>query len=303
VAGNSTQTKGRPVPLLWSDADCMLRLPFMCRAVGGWQGCCSAPRTGCLSQSLSTCTQKACWSKARCLPPSADTSASYAYVASSNATFVLNLTAVTAQAATTACADMGGYLVAYGSLTEQIEVEQYFWGLGILLQRYVQAAGGTKTRSRHQAELALGARRFYWMGLKTDSWPEFIYANPELLDNGMLHALPPQSPQLFCSACQTKASRQHARAHEAHLGAAAGGLPYEHWGRIYLPDGGPEPNNRAGNEFCAGANYTERYDGAWAWSDEHCLIKAPFICRLKRERRERQPLLLPLLLHASSCAY
>jgi hypothetical protein len=141
VAGNSTQTKGRPVPLVWSDADCMMRLPFMCRAVGERRGCCSAPYAYTLSRSLPT----ASWLPARRPdahrpPPSADTSASYAYVASSNATFVLNLTAVTAQAATTACADMGGYLVAYGTLAEQIEVEQYFWGLGILLQRCARAA-------------------------------------------------------------------------------------------------------------------------------------------------------------------
>ena len=83
------------------------------------------------------------------------------------------------------------------------------------------------------------------MGLQTDSWPDFMYSDPEFVVNG--------------------------------------GLPYEHWGRLYLPDGGSEPNNKVGNEYCAGANATERYDGAFGWSDESCNTLAPYICRLKRE--------------------
>lgn len=81
------------------------------------------------------------------------------------------------------------------------------------------------------------------MGLRTDSWPDFYYTDPGQVVNG--------------------------------------GLPYEHWGRVAIPDGGPEPNNRAGNEYCAGANATERYEGAWGWSDEPCATKAAHICRIK----------------------
>jgi hypothetical protein len=153
-----------------------------------------------------------------------------------------------------------------------------------------------------QLNLQHAACRFYWMGLRTESWPEFIYSNPELLENGGLRAQAARCggrgreggarPCLIRVVAvggeslvgSTPACEGVEQPSVVHTGAA-GGLPYEHWGRIFLPDGGPEPNNRAGNEYCAGANYTERYDGAWAWSDEPCLTKAPYICRLKRDTR------------------
>ena len=71
-----------------------------------------------------------------CSPRFADTTSSYVYVSSTNATFVFNLTAVTAQAATSSCHWQSGQLVTYASLEEQAEVEQHFVNMGIFLQRY-----------------------------------------------------------------------------------------------------------------------------------------------------------------------
>jgi hypothetical protein len=53
---------------------------------------------------------------------------------------------------------------------------------------------------------------------------------------------------------------------------------YGHWG-YYMPQNILEPNNIFPPESCAGANYTQAYEGAWAWSDTRCSLAAPFICK------------------------
>lgn len=52
-----------------------------------------------------------------------------------------------------------------------------------------------------------------------------------------------------------------------------------------------EPNNRAGDEFCAVANFTESTGSAWGWADASCDLSWPFICVTKGVC----PLLLPRL--------
>lgn len=34
AAANATLSGGQPLPMVWSDAECGLRLPFMCRQIG-----------------------------------------------------------------------------------------------------------------------------------------------------------------------------------------------------------------------------------------------------------------------------
>ena len=55
---------------------------------------------------------------------------------------------------------------------------------------------------------------------------------------------------------------------------------YTHWGSSKAAR---EPNNAAGNEFCAGADATLAYDGAWGWADYSCSGMWPFICRMQGE--------------------
>lgn len=45
-------------------------------------------------------------------------------------------------------------------------------------------------------------------------------------------------------------------------------LGYSHWGSPLPGDIAPEPNNLAGDEYCAGTNLTQAADGAGGWSDE-----------------------------------
>jgi hypothetical protein len=85
---------------------------------------------------------------------------------------------------------------------------------------------------------------FYWIGLRTQAWPDFMFID-------------------------------RAEAMEGYM----------HWGTI--PNGPNEPNNINGSEFCAGANYTEYHGGAWGWSDELCTLRAPFMCKIRREPASR----------------
>jgi hypothetical protein len=55
-----------------------------------------------------------------------------------------------------------------------------------------------------------------------------------------------------------------------------GARNYMHWGLGRQP----EPNNLAGNEYCAACNITLTYQGAWGWSDAACSLPMPYMCRL-----------------------
>ena len=57
---------------------------------------------------------------------------------------------------------------------------------------------------------------------------------------------------------------------------------YLNWGTL-MPGNISEPNNRVPPENCGVANFTERYNGAFGWSDTQCNITAPFMCRMARE--------------------
>ena len=85
-----------------------------------------------------------------------------------------------------------------------------------------------------------GYHTFYWMGLNvTGSWPRFNWID------GL---------------------------------AGPNRSTYQHWG-YYMPQNILEPNNIFPPENCAGANFTQAYDIAWAWSDASCSVKAPYICK------------------------
>jgi hypothetical protein len=54
---------------------------------------------------------------------------------------------------------------------------------------------------------------------------------------------------------------------------------YIHWGRVLPSNIALEPDNHFTMENCGVANYTERFGGAFGWSDTQCNITAPFMCR------------------------
>jgi hypothetical protein len=66
----------------------------------------------------------------------------------------------------------------------------------------------------------------------------------------------------------------------ADFSPGPGGGSYSHWG-FSLPDYKPEPDNASGQELCAAANASQRYDQpeAWGWSDARCSRALPFMCR------------------------
>jgi hypothetical protein len=59
-------------------------------------------------------------------------------------------------AAESFCTDRGGHLVSYGSAAEQLDVEDYYVGKGLLLSLF---------------------HKSYWMGLAADLWPFFKWAD------------------------------------------------------------------------------------------------------------------------------
>jgi hypothetical protein len=43
-----------------------------------------------------------------------------------------------------------------------------------------------------------------------------------------------------------------------------------------------EPNNAFPPEFCAVANYTQKFEDAWGWSDQNCEDVFIAICKIAR---------------------
>ena len=56
---------------------------------------------------------------------------------------------------------------------------------------------------------------------------------------------------------------------------------YEHWG-VFMPGQHQEPNNIFREEFCAGANRSQAYGGAFGWSDANCAYPSIYICEIKQ---------------------
>jgi hypothetical protein len=112
-------------------------------------------------------------------------------------------------------------------------------------------------RALAQQNALLGARTpFYWMGLRVDNdalyWPFFSWAV-----NGS-------------------------------GGAVLTSRSYTHWGTD-RGGAGREPNNVCPPEDCAGANYTQAYDGAWGWSDAACDQQFPSLCEVPLQRPPPPP--------------
>jgi hypothetical protein len=55
---------------------------------------------------------------------------------------------------------------------------------------------------------------------------------------------------------------------------------YLHWGST-VPDYKPQPDNARGMEYCAVANYTQRFDlpAAWGWADTRCDDVLTYMCK------------------------
>jgi hypothetical protein len=107
-----------------------------------------------------------------------------------------------------------------------------------------------------QGALVGKAAPFYWTGLKVagefDYWPAFSW-----LTGG------------------TTAAALTARS-------------YSHWGGGW-PGVGKEPNRVCPPEDCAGANFTQAYNGTWGWSDEQCDHLFPFVCEAPLQQQSPPP--------------
>jgi hypothetical protein len=114
----------------------------------------------------------------------------------------------------------GAHLATYNNLAEQKDVEKYYVELGGILP---------------------GFHTFYWIGLTTENWPEFYWAD--------------MSPM---------------KGNISETG---------HWG-YFMPQNILEPNNIYPPENCVGANLTESFDGAWGWADTRCSQRWPGLCRI-----------------------
>ncbi len=162
------------------------------------------------------------------------------------------------------CISMGASLVEWGSLSEQIEVEQFFISAG-----------------------AMEGYNYYWMGAYVanqllSDWPNFSWASGKSMSGykhwggrrrwrvracqlqRMLRCWPlPRAATALPSPTQliTPAARP----------ATAG---------IYRPGNVMEPNRLRGPELCAVANASQSYQLAWGWSDELCAMQAAYICKL-----------------------
>jgi hypothetical protein len=128
----------------WSDTRCSGAHPFMCRSARGWRrsqalggaGC--SPRQQCAeaAEVRSPCMRTA-MTAPRCPLRHAAPVATPPYTSSlSGATFYLNTTASTFEAAQAACNANGGHLASYGTTAEQLEVEQWFIKQGYLLPAF-----------------------------------------------------------------------------------------------------------------------------------------------------------------------
>jgi hypothetical protein len=130
-----------------------------------------------------------------------------------NDTYAFVSSVVTMSESQKFCNSLGGHLVSWKGMAEQVEVEQYYVNYGVLLPSY---------------------HKGYWTGLTAESWPNFNW-----------------------------------------IDKTAGRVDYTHWASF-------EPNNM--NNMCGIGNYSAEYDGAWGWSDEPCMARFPFICKLMGPR-------------------
>jgi hypothetical protein len=91
-----------------------------------------------------------------------------------------------------------------------------------------------------------GFHSFYWMGLTTEDWPKFYWTD--------------QTPYTM-------------------------NVSWDNWG-YYMPQNIREPNNIFKEEFCGGANYSQRNTNLrpaiWGWADTKCSSKNPIMCRKNR---------------------
>jgi hypothetical protein len=91
------------------------------------------------------------------LLPAADPGPQPRYVSgTSGLTYVLNTQRMDFAAAEQYCNDQGGHLASWGSSAEQTEVEQWFTAQGFLFP---------------------DCHLSYWIGLKTDQWPNFYWTD------------------------------------------------------------------------------------------------------------------------------
>jgi hypothetical protein len=125
----------------------------------------------------------------------------------------------------------------------------------------------------------------YWIGLRSNKtgWPAFDWMNaaylpPKRYRDRWAPAL--RAAQISLDHTSSTAARQlwiHCSHQLARCSPHRFYEGYEHWGGDVQYS---EPDNRAGNEFCAVANYSQAYRQAWGWSDTHCNQQFGFMCRV-----------------------
>jgi hypothetical protein len=120
---NASEAFERPSAWGWSDGDCSMLFPFICRK--------AAPDA-------------------------------YVYVSNTtSATYILNTSMLDFASASQTCNDIGGNLVYYSTVEEQLEVEQHFASRRELLAEYNHG--------------------FYWIGYRAQGNPAFDWVDPQAL--------------------------------------------------------------------------------------------------------------------------
>ena len=212
-------------------------------------------------------------------------------IASNGRTFVFNNQPMDQASGETFCNMMGGHLVSYNSSSEQREVRQLGprpmmsaagspWKgsnlrqqhVALLCQRQGSPATRVPSRSLPQVEAYFVQKglllplfhKTYWIGYSSDNakWPLFKPADATVL--------PLTSPRA-----------------------------YNHFGLMRFTNTSipalAEPNNLSGAEYCAVANFSQTYVGAWGWSDIGCGGQHTVMCMVQSGWRAGSASAAPLL--------
>jgi hypothetical protein len=198
------------------------------------------------------------------------------------ATYTLNTQKLAFDDAEDICNDIGGHVVSYGSVSEQVAVELFYMN---------KASGASSWRRQCQRTLklrtcitfvrctaALTAVRpllcpKYLQGLFLPSFHKDYWL-------GLKGSLPTSVVEVNGTSNRTWAWI------DGVTGPPGQGKNYVHWGSWVFKKVvvSKEPNNWFLNESCAAANASLIYSNAYGWSDVECGGNRTSICKTMREQ-------------------
>jgi hypothetical protein len=263
AANSSYPTSDRAY--MWSDANCTAALPFLCKIMRGWLAAESGGLTGVTHPSAAmwrawvAAAAAACWAcfdgPPACSPgPLQDIMLSPlrcdSYAPTHPGPPAAAASTLSATAFHTYLSTTGTTYMMYPNKTSQANAEAACNVQGGHLAYYASLAEQLEV----EQHFISGGFLFptytpaYWIGLRSNrtGWPGFEW---------LQRATYPEPNRGNNRYTPNK---------------------YEHWGSSTRWQ---EPNNRAGDEWCAVANYTQSYFEAWGWSDASCGGAYPYICR------------------------